>query len=197
MSRRARPLRQARGNAGKSPSCPAAEPLVLPGSCSGLAGHVSRQTDPAPGQTQQHSLGLLPCSWESTASGSSSSSAHPALSRLSARAWRQRESGISMPLYWAGTTYCSSLGHRSCREEPGNSPHWHFHSAQRRKGWSAFPSALCASAHVRGEVQGMRKRNEKCPEGKKWPQQQGREQLTLVIPLRETSSEPRMSTHRA
>ena len=43
----------------------------------------------------------------------------------------------------------------------------------------------------------MGEHEEKCPEGKKWPQQQGRRQLTLVIPLRETSSEPRMSMHRA
>lgn len=123
-------------------------PLLFLGSCSGLVGRRETRAGLTPGQTQQqHSLGLLPCSWESVASGSSSSSSsHPALSRLSTRARRQRESGISMPLYWAGTTYCSSLGHRSCREEPGNSPHWHFRSAPRRKGRSAFPRAWCASA---------------------------------------------------
>ena len=38
---------------------------------------------------------------------------------------------------------------------------------------------------------------EKCPEGKKWPLQRGTGWLTLVIPLRETSSEPTISMHRA
>lgn len=47
----------------------------------------------------------------------SSYSCCPPLSHLSARLQRQWERGISMPLYSAGTMYCSSLGHKSYREE--------------------------------------------------------------------------------
>lgn len=37
------------------------------------------------------------------------------ISSLSARAWSQWESMISMAMYWAGTMYSCNLGHRSCK----------------------------------------------------------------------------------